>query len=168
MKNRLNVTEAERLCYSRRRLEAISALRSAGIDPSVYGLHKEHRVPGVRGKVYLVQHPDGTLYHFSTLYEIRVYAAEYQTWTTQTRFTWDEWRKAPPKAPPKRPTCSWTDCTLDADGVIDSQPFCRAHAFIYGQIRLARDNLKSRDTARANPSPRPHIHGALCTKRRLA
>ena len=137
MKPRLNVTEAERLCYSRRKLQAISALRNAGINPNVFDLHKEHRVPGVLSKVYLVRHPNGTLYHFPTLTEIHVYAREYQTWKAQSRFTWAEWRRAPAKEPPKRPTCAWTNCKLFADGVVEDQPFCRAHGYIYEQMLLA-------------------------------
>ena|SRR5579859_2514312 len=138
MKTRLNVTEAERLCYSRRKLQAISALRNAGINPSVFGLHKDQRVPGVRGRVYLIQHPTGVVWHFSTLMEIHAYAAEYRAWKGQRRFTWEEWRRAPANPPPQRAPCAWPDCSLSAEGVVDGQPFCRAHAFIYGQMCLAR------------------------------
>ncbi len=134
----MNVTDAERLCYSRRKLQAISALRNAGINPSIFGLHKEHRVPGVRGKVYLVQQPGGAVWHFATLAEIHAYAAEYQAWKTPRRFTWAEWQQAPAKAPPRRAPCAWPDCSLAAEGVVDAQPFCRAHAYIYGQMRLAQ------------------------------
>lgn len=137
MKTRLHVTDPERLCYSRRKLQAISALRNAGIDPAVFGLHKDHRLPGVRGKVYLAQHPTGAIYHFSTLAEIHVYAAEYQAWKARRHFTWEDWRQAPTKREPERAPCGWPGCSLYADGVVDRQPFCRAHAFIYGQMRLA-------------------------------
>jgi hypothetical protein len=137
MKNRLNVTEAERLCYSQRKLRTISALRTAGFDPSIYGLHKDHRVTDVRGKVYLVQHPTGALVHFSTLHGIHAYLAEYESWKTQTRCAWDEQRKILPTEPPTKATCSWPECALAADEVVESEPFCRAHAFVYEQMLLA-------------------------------
>jgi hypothetical protein len=137
MKTRLNVTEAERLCYSRRKLRAISALRHAGFDPSVYGLHKDHRVTGVRGKVYLVQHPTGALVHFSTLQEIHAYVAEYEAWKMQARFTWAERRRTPPPEPPRKTGCSWPECALAADGLGDTEPFCRAHGFVYEQMLVA-------------------------------
>ncbi len=139
---RLNVTEAERLGYSRRKLQAISALRNAGINPAIFGLHKDYRVPGVRGRVYLVQHPTtGAVFHFATLAEVHAYAGDYQAWKAQTRFTWAEWRQAPVKAPPRRVPCGWPGCRFSADGQVDQQPFCRAHAFIYGQMRLASGKL---------------------------
>ncbi len=95
MRHRLNVTEQERLCYSRRKLQAISALRSSGVNPSLFGLHKDYRVPGLRGKVYLVEHPNGDIYHFASLKEIHLYVAEYEAWQAQSAFAWDEWRYAP-------------------------------------------------------------------------
>jgi hypothetical protein len=137
MRTCLNVTETERLCYSRRKLQAISALRNAGIDPSAYGLHKDYRLPGVRGKVYLVQHPSGILVCFSTLQAIHAHAAEYAAWRRQPRLTWNEWRQMPPTEPSCKAICCWTECALAAEGLVDSQPFCRAHAFIYEQILVA-------------------------------
>lgn len=95
MRRRLNVTAQERLCYSRRKLQAISALRASGIDPTAFGLHKDYRVPGLRGTFYLIEHPTGDIYHFASLKAIHLYLAEYQAWQRQTEFAWDEWRYAP-------------------------------------------------------------------------
>jgi hypothetical protein len=130
MKARLNVTEAECLCHSRRKLQAISALRNAGIDPSIYGLHKDYRVPGVRGKVYLAQHPTGNLCHFSKLAAIHAYTAEHLAWETQPRLAWNERRQAPAKGPPSRTVCAWQECALHAEGPVDSQSFRRGHEFV--------------------------------------
>jgi hypothetical protein len=136
MKVRLNVTEAERLCYSRRKLRAISALRNAGIDPAIYGLHKDYRLPGVRGKVYLVQHPSGILAHFSTLQTVHAHA-EYEAWKRQPKLTWDHWRQTPPTEPPGKVCCAWPECALAAEGLVDGQPVCRLHGFVYEQMLLA-------------------------------
>ena len=136
MNNRLNVTEAERLCYSCRKLQAISALRNAGINPTVFGLHKDYHVPVLYGKVYLVQHPTGAVYHFASLAEIHRYAAEYQAWKAQRPVTWQEWRRVLPKPKARQKPCVWPDCSSGAAGIIDKQALCQAHALIYGQISL--------------------------------
>jgi hypothetical protein len=138
MRTRLNVTEAERLCYSRRKLHAISALRNAGLDPTVCGLHKDYRVPGMRGKVYLLEHPSSIVYAFSTLAEIETYAAGWQARKAQQRSTWNPWRMMPPLTEPKRVDCVWPECPYYANGLFASQPLCRAHAIIYEQMLAAR------------------------------
>ena len=135
MRVRLNVTEAERLCYSRRKLQAISALRNAGINPGVYGMHKDYREMGVKGKVYLVEHPDGTLCHFSRLADIVVYVAEYQAWQRQRAMPdWHAWRERfkLPKAPLSR--CAWEDCAYQATCWADEKALCAGHAFIYERM----------------------------------
>jgi hypothetical protein len=129
MRTRLNVTETERLSYSRRKLAAISALRHAGLDPTVCGLHKDYRVPGMRGKVYLVQHPGGIIYAFATLADILRYAAERQAG--------NPWRHVPAVPEPKRVDCAWEGCAYSANVMVERQPSCRGHAYIYEQILLA-------------------------------
>jgi hypothetical protein len=129
MRPRLNVTEAERLCYSRRKLQAISTLRNAGLDPTVCGLHKDYRVPGMRGRVYLVQHPGGIVYAFATLPAILRYAAERQAG--------NPWRSVPAVPEPKRVGCAGRDCAYYANVMVEGQPYCRGHAYIYEQILLA-------------------------------
>ncbi len=128
-RTRLNVTAAERLCYSRRKLAAISALRNAGLDPTVCGLHKDYRVPGMRGKVYLVQHPGGIIYAFATLPDILRYAAERQAGYP--------WRQGPVLPEPKRVGCAGKDCTYAANLMIEGQPYCQGHAYIYRQLLRA-------------------------------
>jgi hypothetical protein len=137
MNTRLNVTEAERLCYSRRKLQAISALRHAGIDPTVFGLHKDSRVPGVQGKVYLLQQPDGRIAQFQRLAEIMTHAR--QTWAWQhLPFTWAEVRSAPVTPQLEWAACRWPGCSFCAGAMVEEQLFCRGHAFIYQQMRAAR------------------------------
>ncbi len=126
---RLNVTETERLCYSRRKLQAISALRNVGLDPTVFGLHKDYRVPGMRGRVYLVQHPGGIVYAFATLPDILRYAAERQAG--------HPWRSVPAVPEPRRVGCAWTGCTYYANVMVEGQPSCRGHAYVYEQLLLA-------------------------------
>ena len=136
MHPRLNVTEAERLCYSRRKLRAISALRNAGFDPTSFGLHKDYRVPGIRGRVYLVQHPQGA-YAFSTLTQIHCYVAACQAWRAQPHLTWNAGRQEPPEPQQPQAFCCWPECRYDAAGMLEGQLLCRAHLLIYEQFLLA-------------------------------
>jgi hypothetical protein len=129
MRARLNGTETERLSYSRRRLQAISALRSVGLDPTVFGLHKDYRVPGMRGKVYLVQHPGGIVYAFATLPDILRYVGERQAG--------QPWRSGASVPEPQRVGCAWEGCTYYANVKVEGQPCCRGHAYIYERILLA-------------------------------
>jgi hypothetical protein len=152
MNTRLNVTEAERLCYSRRKLQAISALRHAGIDPSVFGLHKDYRVPGVRGKVYLVQQRDGMIAQFQRLSEIIIYAREILAWKN-TPLTWAEIRKAPAKQLPQEVACQWPGCSFCAKDMMDRQLFCGAHAFIYQQMRAAHEKRALSSSLPPLPTP---------------
>ena len=152
MKARLNVTEAERLCYSRRKLQAISALRNAGINPTVYGRHKDYREPGVRGKVYLVEHPDGTMYHFTRLADVHVYVAEYQAFQRQRAVPdWHAWRKRFQKAEPPICMCAWDECPYQATTrAPDDTALCAGHAFIYECLLEAR---RKRSASQASQSP---------------
>lgn len=132
MKARLNVTEAERLCYSRRKLQAISALQNVGINPGSYGMHKDYRVLGVKGKVYLVEHADGTIYHFTRLVDIHAYVAEYQVFQRQRAVPdWRAWRDRfkLPKLP--LAACAWPDCPYPATTWLKEDALCGGHAFIY-------------------------------------
>jgi hypothetical protein len=131
----LQVSEAERLCYSRRKLHAISVLRQAGLDSSECGLHKGYRVPGMRGKVYLVQHPGSTIYAFSSLAEIERYAAALQTP--------NPWSLVPRVPEPKRVDCVWEGCRYYANRMIEGEPSCSGHAYIYAQIIRAQKQSAS-------------------------
>ena len=146
--HRLNVTEVERLCYSRRKLRAISALRSAGINPGTHGMSKEYRVMGVKGKVYLVEHPDGTFYHFTRLDDMLVYAADYQTWKAQQQVIpdWHDWRRHYRKPKPPLTECQWDQggirCSYPAATCFpDDTVLCTGHTFIY-EIMLREWNKK--------------------------
>ena len=146
MKTRLNVTQVERLSYSRRKLQAISALRSAGINPGIYGMHKEYREMGVKGKVYLVQHPsDVTIYHFSRLADIHAYAAEYQAFKQQQVIPdWHSWRKRFQKAELPLSRCVWDDCPYQATTrFLDDTALCSGHAFIYERVLEERKKRRA-------------------------
>lgn len=101
MKARLNVTEAERLCYSRRKLQALSALRNADLELPSTGLHKDYRALGIRGRVYLVLLPDGSVTHFQRLVDIVSYANDYQEFRqvlallagTEHAISWEDWQQ---------------------------------------------------------------------------
>ena len=80
MNTRLNVTPAERLRYSRRRLRALSRLRDAGIEPA-YGLYKEHPLPTSGRRGYRVGLPDGSNARFARLSDIEAFAEDYRLWS---------------------------------------------------------------------------------------
>ncbi len=143
---RLHVTEVERLSYSRKKLRAISALRNAGIDPSIYGMHKEYRELGVKGKVYLVQHPDGTIYHFSRLADIHAYAADYQAFQQQHVVPdWQQWRARFQKDSLPLSRCAWDDCPYQAiTRFPDETALCAGHAFIYERMLEERRKRQQR------------------------
>ena len=137
MNTRLSVTEAERLCYSRRKLQAISALRNGGIDPTAFGLHKDYRVPGMRGRVYLVPHASGAIYAFPTLAEIHRYAALCRAWRTKPRLIWNSQFQGPPVPDHPPLCCGWPECGSPAAGLMEGEWLCRPHALVYEQMLLA-------------------------------
>lgn len=97
MAARLNVSEAERLSFSHRRLQAISALRNAGLDPVGVMQGKEQR-PNHRGRWYRLVLPDGTAVYLPTLRQVVSYADDYRLYTTtmfvleiDERISWQRW-----------------------------------------------------------------------------
>lgn len=99
MAARLNVTEAERLSYSRRKLQAISALRNAALDPVGVLQGKEQR-PSHSGRWYRLPLPDGSAVYFTTLRQVVAYAQDYRLYTTtmclleaEERLSWPRWQR---------------------------------------------------------------------------
>ena len=133
---RLNVTEAERLCYSRRKLRVISALRTGGMSLKPFGLHKDYRVPGVRGNVYLLPHQSGSIYAFHTLDDLHRYAAVCQVWRAQPNLSWAIWWQGPPAPEADKVVCVWPECGADANHLLEGQGWCHPHARIYEQMLL--------------------------------
>jgi hypothetical protein len=166
MKTRLNVTEAERLRYSHRRLRALSRLRDAGIEP-VFGMYKDHSLPSSGRLSYRVGLPDGSDMYCQRLVDVEAFAEDYRRWRqTQaqpfavpisfgawqsdpiqrmlalvTAGLWPEQEAAPvypsTHVPPTIEGNIWPQCRYPADGVIDGRPMCAAHAMVYRQMRLA-------------------------------
>jgi hypothetical protein len=98
MNHRLNVTEAERLCYSRRKLQAISALRNAGlsIQPIRDGKQK---LPERRGRWYLLTAETDSLLLFASLKHLIAYAQDVRLYHTtmllleaDERISYERWR----------------------------------------------------------------------------
>ncbi|HEU5199250.1 MAG TPA: hypothetical protein VFU32_06415 [Ktedonobacterales bacterium] len=98
MNARLNVTEAERLCYSRRKLQALSALRNAGlsIQPVIEGKQK---VPERRGRWYRLTTESGSLLLFASLAHLIAYAQDVRLYQTtmlmleaDERISYERWR----------------------------------------------------------------------------
>ncbi|HEU5198301.1 MAG TPA: hypothetical protein VFU32_01620 [Ktedonobacterales bacterium] len=98
MNARLNVTEAERLCYSRRKLQALSALRNAGlsIQPITEGKQK---VPERRGRWYRLTTESGSLLLFASLTHLIAYAQDVRLYQTTMlvleageRISYERWR----------------------------------------------------------------------------
>jgi hypothetical protein len=99
MAARLNVSEAERLSYSRRKLQAISALRNAGLDPIGVLQGKEPR-QNHSGRWYRLSGPDGSLVWLPTLRQVVAYALDYRLYTTtmsllevEERISWPRWQR---------------------------------------------------------------------------
>ncbi len=99
MAARLNVTEAERLSYSRRKLQAISALRNAGLDPVGVLQGKEQRL-NHSGRWYRLPLPDGSLVWLPALRQVVAYAQDYRLYTTtmsvleeEERINWKRWQR---------------------------------------------------------------------------
>ena len=98
MNARLNVTEAERLRYSRRKLQALSALRNAGlsIQPIIEGKQK---VPERRGRWYRLTTASGSLLLFASLTRLIAYAQDVRLYQTtmlvleaDERISYERWR----------------------------------------------------------------------------
>ena len=98
MAARLNVTEAERLSYSRRKLQAISALRNADLDP-VGVLQGKMPRSTHSGRWYRLPLPDASVVWCTTLRQVVAYAQEYRLYTTtmalleeDERLSWPRWQ----------------------------------------------------------------------------
>ncbi len=97
MSQRLNVTEAERLSYSRRKLQAISALRNAELSAEAVLRGKEPR-PHHSGRFYRLTLPDASVVYFTALGQVIAYAHDYNLYTTtmcqleeDERISWQRW-----------------------------------------------------------------------------
>ena len=97
MSQRLNVTEAERLCYSRRKLQAISTLRNAGISPEAVLRGKEPRSTH-SGRWYRLTLPDASVVYFTALRQVIAHARDYTLYITtmalledDERISWQRW-----------------------------------------------------------------------------
>ncbi len=98
-------------------------------------MHKEYRVLGVKGKVYLVEHPDGTMYHFTRLADIHAYAADYQAFQRQQVIPdWHAWRARFKRPQPPLAACAWDDCPYQATRWLEETALCAGHAFIYERM----------------------------------
>ena len=169
MHPRLNVTERERLRYSSRRLRALSALRTVGIEPR-YSLYKEHRIPTTGRMGYRVGLLSGSDWYFERLCDIEAFAADYHLWKRMRTEGWGStipfhrwqsdpqqrrfgllfahlWAESDAPAPTYRviqvpdqpPPCGWAGCQSAAAGVIEGQALCAIHINAYWDQRLARE-----------------------------
>ncbi len=98
MRTRLNVTEAERLCYSKRKLRAISALRNAGLSIQTI-IEGKQRLPGRRGRWYTLTSETGALLLFASLKHLIAYAEDVRLYHTtmllleaDERISYERWR----------------------------------------------------------------------------
>ena len=164
MAARLNVTEAERLCYSRKKLQAISALRNAGLSAEGVIGDKEKR-PDRSGRFYRLTGPDSSILFFRTLRQVIAYADDYRTYIctmglleADECMSWQRWRqdgnayalallvpqlraiaRQSPKEPPAQHThtssgCSDPQCTYPASCLLDGKPYCAGHILVYKTI----------------------------------
>jgi hypothetical protein len=164
MAARLNVTEAERLMFSRKKLQAISALRNAGLSAEGVMQNKE-RLPDKSGRFYRLIGPDGSVVWFSTLRHIVAYADDYRTYIATMLLleadeciSWQQWRRdgtayalallvpqlramarRAPKAPPASlippgALCSDPQCSYPASGLIDGSVYCAGHILVYSTL----------------------------------
>jgi hypothetical protein len=95
---RLNVTEAERLCYSRRKLQALSALRNAGLSPQPV-IEGKQKLPERRGRWYRLTSESGALLLFASLTHLIAYAQDVRLYHTtmllleaDERISYERWR----------------------------------------------------------------------------
>lgn len=98
MNHRLNVTEAERLCYSKRKLQAISALRNAGLSIQTIRDGKQ-KLSDRRGGWYMLTTYDGSLLIFASLKHLIAYANDVRLYHTtmlllevDERISYERWR----------------------------------------------------------------------------
>src|SRR5690242_14563926 len=98
MNARLNVAEAERLCYSRRKLQALSALRNAGLSPQPV-VEGKQKLPGRRGRWYRLTTDSGSPLLFASLTHLIAYAQDVRLYHTtmvvleaDERISYDQWR----------------------------------------------------------------------------
>ncbi len=98
MNQRLNVTEAERLRYSRRKLQALSALRNAGLSlqPIIEGKQK---LSERRGRWYRLTTESGSVLLFASLTHLIAYAQDARLYQTtmllldaDERISYERWR----------------------------------------------------------------------------
>ena len=98
MSHRLHVTETERLCYSKRKLQALSALRNAGLSlqPITEGKQK---LPERRGRWYRLATEAGSLLLFASLTHLIAYAQDVRLYQTtmlvleaDERISYERWR----------------------------------------------------------------------------
>ena len=98
MSHRLHVTETERLCYSKRKLQALSALRNAGLSlqPITEGKQK---LPERRGRWYRLATEAGSLLLFASLTHLIAYAQDVRLYQTtmllldaDERVSYERWR----------------------------------------------------------------------------
>lgn len=160
MKPRLNVTEDERLCYSRRALSCISALRNAGLDTGCI-LHGKDHIPGRRGRWYSLVMPYHSVLFFSRLTDVIALAEEYRTYTTtmlllerDERISWQRWQNdgtayalslliSQLRAIVRQDTCTgiacvWPDCRQEARYAVGEERYCTAHYHVVSAMLRER------------------------------
>ena len=98
MRARLNVTEAERLCYSKRKLQALSALRNAGLSIQTI-IEGKQKLPERRGRWYRLTSETGSLLLFASLTQLIAYAEDVRLYHTtmllleaDERISYERWR----------------------------------------------------------------------------
>jgi hypothetical protein len=98
MRARLNVTEAERLCYSKRKLQAMSALRNAGLSIQAI-IEGKQKLPERRGRWYRFTSETGSLLLFASLKHLIAYAEDVRLYHTtmllleaDERISYERWR----------------------------------------------------------------------------
>src|SRR5579871_3392543 len=98
MNQRLNVTEAERLRYSRRKLQALSALRNAGLSPQPV-IEGKQKLSGRRGRWYRLTTETGSVLLFASLTHLIAYAQDVRLYQTtmllldaDERISYERWR----------------------------------------------------------------------------
>lgn len=98
MRARLNVTAAERLCYSKRALRALSALRNAGLSIQAI-IEGKQKLPDRRGRWYTLTSDTGLLLLFASLQHLIAYAEDVRLYhttmlllETDERIGYERWR----------------------------------------------------------------------------
>jgi hypothetical protein len=98
MSARLNVTEAERLCYSKRKLQALSALRNAGLSIQAI-IEGKQKLSERRGRWYRLTSETGSLLLFASLKHLIAYAEDARLYQTtmllleaDERISYERWQ----------------------------------------------------------------------------